>query len=118
VLAGSPLVPPRAVQEVVEGQRLVWRIGCHQPLDERHIHTAGARVGRRCISAGPADLQVIGMSPSHSHHVLGVEVAGPTPSQVGLGRGRSASTVAPSARCLSQATYALASSPSPADAGR
>ena len=31
------------------------------------------------------------MSPSHSHHVLGVEVAGPTPPQVGLGRGQSAS---------------------------
>ena len=47
------------------------------------------------ISTGQEDLSKSGISPSHSHHVLGVEVAGPTPSQVGLGREQSASTVAP-----------------------
>jgi len=83
--------------------------------------------GRRCISAGPADLIRIGMTPSPPpqdgpglHPVQGDEVAGPTPSRSfrGLGREQSASTFSLVNGMPRPATPAPASSPSPTAAGR
>jgi hypothetical protein len=68
------------------------------------VRTERARIGQGLIHAARQGALYqhrtrkplkIGMSPSHSHHVLGVEVAGLTPSKTGLGREQSPSTVAP-----------------------
>jgi hypothetical protein len=81
VFAGSLLMPLRAVQEVLEVTCSSGASGAIGYWTSAIFTTA--RVRRRCISAGLADLQVVGMSPSHSHHVLGGGGGRPNPSHIG-----------------------------------